>query len=134
MQVYVIFASGYYNVFQGRKVRKKTKKLHTYIYLNFLLLARSHYLICRPPHMQPSLLHPENSIYKASLVPKQETQVNPWVGKTFWRRKWQLTLVFLSGKSHGQRNLAGTDHGVTKKQDMTQQLNNTQVTFYTQTI
>ena len=24
-----------------------------------------------------------------------------------WRRKWQSTLVFLPGKSHGQRNLAG---------------------------
>ena len=24
-----------------------------------------------------------------------------------WRRKWQPTPVFLPGKSHGQRNLAG---------------------------
>ena len=24
-----------------------------------------------------------------------------------WRRKWQPTLVFLSGKPHGQRSLAG---------------------------
>ena len=24
-----------------------------------------------------------------------------------WRRKWQPTPVFLLGKSHGQRNLAG---------------------------
>ena len=31
----------------------------------------------------------------------------PWVGKISWRRKWQLTSVCLSGKSHGQRNLAG---------------------------
>ena len=29
------------------------------------------------------------------------------VGKTTWRRKWQLTPVFLPGKSHGQRNLVG---------------------------
>ena len=28
-------------------------------------------------------------------------------GKLPWRRKWQLTPVFLPGKSHGQRNLAG---------------------------
>ena len=26
---------------------------------------------------------------------------------TIWRRKWQPTPVFLPGKSHGQRNLAG---------------------------
>ena len=31
---------------------------------------------------------------------------HPWVGKIPWRRKWQPTLVFLPGKSHGQRNLA----------------------------
>ena len=30
-----------------------------------------------------------------------------WVGKVPWRRKWQLTPVFLPGKSHGQRSLVG---------------------------
>ena len=30
---------------------------------------------------------------------------DPWVGKIPWRRKWQLTSVFLPGKSHGQRSL-----------------------------
>ena len=29
----------------------------------------------------------------------------PWVGKIPWRRRWQSTLVFLPGKSHGQRSL-----------------------------
>ena len=32
---------------------------------------------------------------------------NPWVRKIPWRRKWQPTPVFLPGKSHGQRSLAG---------------------------
>ena len=32
---------------------------------------------------------------------------DPWVGKIPWCRKWQLYLVFLPGKSHGQRNLVG---------------------------
>ena len=31
----------------------------------------------------------------------------PWIRKISWRRKWHRTLVFLPGKSHGQRNLAG---------------------------
>ena len=31
----------------------------------------------------------------------------PWVGKIPWRRKWQPTLVFLAGESHGQRGLEG---------------------------
>ena len=30
-----------------------------------------------------------------------------WVGKIPWRRKWQPTPVFLPGKSHGQKSLAG---------------------------
>ena len=32
---------------------------------------------------------------------------NPWVRKISWRRKWQPTPIFLSGKSPGQRSLAG---------------------------
>ena len=32
---------------------------------------------------------------------------DPWVGMIPWRKKWQLTPVFLPGKFHGQRNLAG---------------------------
>ena len=32
---------------------------------------------------------------------------SPWIGKILWRGKWQPTLVFLPGKSHGQRSLAG---------------------------
>ena len=32
---------------------------------------------------------------------------DPWVRKISWRRKWQPTLIFLPGKSHEQRSLAG---------------------------
>ena len=32
---------------------------------------------------------------------------SPWVGKIPWRRKWKPTPVFLPGKCHGQRSLAG---------------------------
>ena len=32
---------------------------------------------------------------------------NLWVRKNPWRRKWQPTLVFLHGISHGQRSLVG---------------------------
>ena len=39
---------------------------------------------------------------------------NPWVGKTPWRREWQLTPVFLPGESHGQRSLAATVHVVAR--------------------
>ena len=40
-----------------------------------------------------------------NLPAVKKTQVNPWVGKILWR--WQPTPVFLPGKSHGQRKLAG---------------------------
>ena len=32
---------------------------------------------------------------------------HPWVRKVPWRRAWQPTSVFLPGKSHGWRSLAG---------------------------
>ena len=32
---------------------------------------------------------------------------NPGVGKIHWRREWLPTPVFLPGKCHGQRSLAG---------------------------
>ena len=43
----------------------------------------------------------------------------PWVGKIPWRRKRQPTPVFLSGKSHGQRSLAGCSPGDHKESDLT---------------
>ena len=49
---------------------------------------------------------------------------NPWVWKIPWRKKWQPIPVFLPGKSHGQRSLAGYNpwgckrfgHNLTTKQ------------------
>ena len=42
---------------------------------------------------------------------------DPWFGKIPWRRKWQRFPVFLLGKSHEQRNLAGCSlHGIAKSQ------------------
>ena len=37
----------------------------------------------------------------------QVIQVQFWVRKIPWRRKWQLTPVFLPEKSHGQGSLVG---------------------------
>ena len=39
---------------------------------------------------------------------------NCWIGKIPWRRAWQPSLVFLPGKSHGQRSLAGTESDTTE--------------------
>ena len=39
-----------------------------------------------------------------------------------WRRKWQPTLVFLPGESHGQRSLVGCSSRGRKELDTTEQL------------
>ena len=46
---------------------------------------------------------------------------NPWVRRIPWRRKRQPTPVFLPGKSHGQRSLAGYREGH-KEWDTTERL------------
>ena len=48
--------------------------------------------------------------------------VHPWVGKIPWRRKWQPTLVSLSGKFHGQRSLVGCSPWGCKESGTTEQL------------
>ena len=45
-----------------------------------------------------------------------------------WRRKWQPTPVFLPGKSHGQRSLAGYSPWGPKELDMTEGLTLTHCT------
>ena len=47
-------------------------------------------------------------------------EFNPWVRKIPWKRKWQPTLVFLPGKSHGQRSLVGYRPLGCKQLDMTE--------------
>ena len=49
---------------------------------------------------------------------------NPWVRKIPWSRKWQPTPIFLPGKSHGQRSLAGYSSWGPKELDMTLRLKN----------
>ena len=68
-----------------KKQERSFKHTHTHTHTRASLVAQ---LVKNPPAMQ-------------------ETGFNPWVGKIPWRRKWQPTLVFLPGKSHGQRSLVG---------------------------
>ena len=35
------------------------------------------------------------------------SRFDPWVRKISWRRAWQWAPVFLPGKSHRQKSLAG---------------------------
>ena len=36
-----------------------------------------------------------------------DTDLIPWVRKILWSRKWQSIPIFMPGKFHGQRSLAG---------------------------
>ena len=44
----------------------------------------------------------------------------PWIGTIPWRGNWQVTAVFLSGESHGQRNLALQSPQYCKESDTTE--------------
>ena len=48
---------------------------------------------------------------------------DPWVGKMPWRRKWQPTPVFLPGKFHGHKGLAGYSPWSYKESNMTERVN-----------
>ena len=51
----------------------------------------------------------------------QDTQAQSLVGKTFWKRAWQPTLVCFQGKSHGQRSLVGYGPQGHKESDRTEE-------------
>ena len=57
-----------------------------------------------------------------NLPVMQKTGFNSWVGKSPWRRNWWPTPVFLPGKSHGQRRLAGYSTWGHKESDTTERL------------
>ena len=58
-----------------------------------------------------------------SLLAVWETFVwSLWVGNILWRGKWQPTPVFLPGKSHGWRSLAGYSPWGRKQSDTTEQI------------
>ena len=70
----------------------------------------------------PRWLSGKESAYQCRRCRRRK--FDPWVGKIPWRRKWQPTLVFLPGKSHGQRSLTGYSLQGRKELDTTVWLNN----------
>ena len=66
-----------------------------------------------------------------NLPVMQETRVRSLGWEDPWRRKWQLTSVFLFGESHGQRSLAGSSPSGHKGSEMTERLSmHTQIFSY----
>ena len=88
--------------------------------------------------VRPGVKNPPCNAGNVSLIPGQGTsgsagkesacnagglqkhRFNPWVRKAPWRKKWQPTPVFLPGKSHGQRSLAGYSPWGRKESDVTE--------------
>ena len=63
----------------------------------------------------------------------QETAGNAGdLGSIPWRRKWQPTPIFLSGKSYGQRSMAGYSPWGCKELDMTEQLTVSSLSTFSQ--
>ena len=101
-----------------------------------LTLQSDAILKCRPKKCtpQPEILQrfpvalrintgfPGASDSKASAYNGGDPGFNPWVGKISWRKKWQLTPVFLPAKSHGQRSLMGYSPWGCKESNMTENL------------
>ena len=57
----------------------------------------------------------------ANAGDSKRLELDPWVRKIPWGRKWQSTPVFLPGKSHGQRSLVGYRPWGREEWDMTEQ-------------
>jgi len=57
----------------------------------------------------PWWLHNKQLAYKS-----RRYGFNSWIGKKPWRRKWQLTQVFLSGKPMGRGAWWAVIHGLAK--------------------
>ena len=83
----------------------------------FSLLDSSESLLFKSTYLFPGL--PWWLSNKESAYQCRKHVFDSWIGKIPWRRKWQLTPVFLSGKSHGQRRLAGYNPWGHKESDTT---------------
>jgi len=68
------------------------------------------------------MLFPGGSDGKETILHCRRLRFDLWVKKIPWRKKWQPTPVFLSGKSHGRRSLVGFSPWGHKESDMTEQL------------
>ena len=56
----------------------------------------------------------------ASAGDAEDARFCLWVKKILWRRKWQPAPVFLPGRTHGQRSLAGHSSRGLKESDVTE--------------
>ena len=77
--------------------------LHTYVYMY------DSFITTPVPSSRwfPRWLSSKEPAYRAGHMSWIPGELNPWVGKTPWRRKWLPTSLLLPEKSHVQRSLVG---------------------------
>ena len=83
-----------------------------------LMLGINSCFMAQPSRRVTQWYFPGNTMVKNT--PAKRHVYNPWVGKIPWSRKWQSTPVFLAGKFHGERTLAGYNPWVCKESDLTE--------------
>ena len=74
--------------------------------------------LAQPSRRVTQWYFPGNTVVKNT--PAKRHVYNPWVRKIPWSRKWQFTPVFLAGKFHGERTMAGYSPWVCKESDLTE--------------
>ena len=52
---------------------------------------------------------------------------DPWIRKVPWSRKWQPAPIYLPGKFHGQRSLAGYSPQARRELDITERLSSNKI-------
>ena len=98
--------------------------IYIYIYIYTYIHAHTHINLCLFCYMG----FPGGQVVKTSAIVRDirykpiRDGLNPWVGKIPWSRKWQPTPIFLPGKSHVQRSLAGHSSWGCNESDTTERL------------
>ena len=96
----------------------KREYMYTYIYMNQFAIHLKLTWHCKSIRFQYGSVGKES----AHNAGNRRFRFDPWVRKIPWRRKWQLTPVFLPEKSHGQRRLAVYSPKGQKELDTTEPL------------
>ena len=79
--------------------------------------VRNKFLSCNPLSWASQVSSSKESLHQYRRCKRH--RFDPWSGMIPWSRKWQPAPVFLSGKFHGQRNLAGYSPWSHKQSDTT---------------
>ena len=95
------------NHFGSQAIKQGAGQVYQLTLWTTLCLCYKVHRMIRYTYAQPTRGFPWWLSSKESTCPCRRCGFCPWIGKTPQRRKWKPTLVFLPGKSHGRRSLAG---------------------------